>query len=326
MILVTGGAGLVGKELIIQLLAQGKRVKAIYNKTRITGITDTRLVEVQCDILDVIRLEEIMEGVDEVYHCAGLVAFAPKELSRLFKINVEGTANMVNAALNTGVRKMLHVSSIAALGRPVDPNKLSDEKMDFTTRTDTSNYGKSKFLGELEIWRGIAEGLPAVIINPSLIIGAGNWDEGSTELFKSVYNEFPWFTEGTTGFVDVRDVAKAMIMLMASDITSQRFIVSAENALFKNVLGMIAKGFNKKPASRKVTPFLAAFVWRLEALKCRFTGKAPMVTKETAATAMATQKFNNNKLTEWLPSFSYHALPDTISYTCAALQQKLNKH
>ncbi len=326
MILVTGGSGLVGNELIIQLLAQGKRVKALYNKTRITGITDIRLEEVQCDILDVIGLEEAMEGIDEVYHCAGLVAFAPNELSRLFKINVEGTANIVNAALNAGIRKMLHVSSIAALGRPVDPLDLVNEKMDFTSRTDTSNYGESKYLGELEVWRGIAEGLPAVIINPSLIIGAGNWNEGSTELFKSVYNEFPWFTEGTTGFVDVRDVARAMIMLMASDISSQRFIVSAENARFKNVLGMIAKGFNKKPASRKVTPLLAGIIWRLEALKYRFTGKAPMLTKETAATAMATQKFDNTKLRKWLPSFSFHALPDTISYTCAALQQKLNKH
>lgn len=324
MILVTGGSGLVGRELIVQLLAQGKPVKAIYNKTLIQGISDSNLHLVQCDILDVIALEEIMKDVDEVYHCAGFISYNPKDNSKLYKINVEGTANIVNACLDANVKKLVHVSSIAAIGRPADANGLTDETMDWSLSSNKNNYGRSKYMGELEVWRGIAEGLQAVIINPSLILGPGDWNEGSTSIFKSVHNEFPWYTNGVTGFVDVRDVARSMIVLMQSDISAQRFIISAENANFKNVFDMIADAFKKKKSWRKVTPFLAAVVWRLEAIKSFFTGKPPIVTKQTAASAMSVQKFDNSKLLKYLPSFNYHPLAQTITYTCTALQQKLN--
>ncbi|MBS1742629.1 MAG: NAD-dependent epimerase/dehydratase family protein [Bacteroidetes bacterium] len=324
MILVTGGSGLVGRELITQLLAKGKTVRAIYNKTAIEGITHTNLHLFQCDILDVIRLEEAMENVQELYHSAGHISYFPKDAHRLYKINVEGTANIVNAALNAGVKKIVHVSSIAALGKPANENELIDETMDWNISGHKTNYGKSKYLGELEIWRGIAEGLNAVIVNPSLILGPGNWSEGSTAVFKSVYDESPWFTDGMNGFVDVRDVAKAMIQLMESEITAQRFIVSAENETFSNVFHLIAKAFNKKIPNRKVTPLLAAIVWRIEAIKSKLTGIKPLITRETAASAMAISKYDNNKLKKYLPSFSYYPLEETIAFTCAALQQKLN--
>lgn len=324
MILVTGGAGLVGKELIQQLLLKGKSVKAIYNKTTISGINDPNLIQVPCDILDVVALEEVMMGVDELYHCAGFISYAPADIAKLYKINVEGTANVVNAALNAGVRKMLHVSSIAALGRSPENKKLIDESDPWTETENKKNYGHSKYLGELEVWRAIAEGLPAVIINPSIILGNGNWNEGSTEIFKSIYNGLPWYTTGVSGFVDVRDVAKAMIMLMESDITAERFIVSSENNEFKNVFNMIAKEFNKRSPHRKVTALLAGIVWRYEALKSKFTGIKPIVTKETAASAMAIQYFDNSKLKEQLPAFSYFPLSETIGHTCSLLQQKLN--
>ena len=326
MILVTGGAGLVGKELIKQLLDKGKTVKAIYNKTAITGYNDPKLQLVQCDILDVIGLEEVMEDVDELYHCAGFISYAPRDTKKLYKINVEGTANVVNAALNAGIRKMVHVSSIAALGKPAVARDMIDENTPWIESNAKNNYGNSKYLGELEVWRAIAEGLAAVIINPSLVLGAGNWNEGSTEIFKSVYKELPWYTEGVTGFVDVRNVAGSMIQLMESDIVSQRFIVSAENDSFRNVFNMIAKAFNKKLPTRKVTRLLAAIVWRLEAVKSKFTNLKPIVTKQTAASAMAIQYFDNSKLKKYLPSFSYYTLSQTISDTCAALQQKLNNH
>ncbi len=325
MILVTGGAGLVGKELVAQLLAKGKSVKAIYNKTSITGFNNINLQQVPCDVLDVAGLEEVMEGVTEVYHCAGVVAFTSKDAAKLFKVNVEGTANIVNAALHAGVRKLVHISSIAALGRPLNIKDLTDETMPWTEAANNSRYGHSKYLGELEVWRGIAEGLPAVIVNPSLILGAGNWDTGSTEIFKSVYKELPWYTEGVTGFVDVHDVATAMILLMESDIVSQRYVVSAENASFKDVFNSIAENFNKKPPNRKVTPLLAAIVWRLEYIKSKITGKVPLITRETAASALSVQYFNNKKLLKDLPDFNYRPLHETISNTCKALlQQKLN--
>jgi nucleoside-diphosphate-sugar epimerase len=162
------------------------------------------------------------------------------------------------------------------------------------------------------------------MVNPVLILGAGNWNDGSSRVFKSVYEEFPWYTEGITGFVDVRDVAKAMIQLMESDISAERFIISAENRNFREVFTLIAKAFGKKTPHKKVTPLLAKIVWRLEAIKSRFTGQEPMVTKETAGTALAKVNFDNGKLKKFLPGFTYRPVEETITDTCAVIQQKLN--
>ncbi len=325
MILVTGGAGLLGKELITQLLARGKQVRAIYNKTPLKDFHSENLEQLQCNILDVIELEEAMKGIDQVYHCAAIVTFNPKRKRELFKINIEGTANVVNAALDAGVKKMVHVSSVAALGR-IRENEPINETMNWTEETSNSRYGQSKYLAELEVWRGIGEGLDAVMVNPVLILGAGDWNGGSSRVFKSVYEEFPWYTDGITGFVDVRDVAKAMILLMESNITAERFIISAEDRNFGDVFNLIANAFGKKPPHKKVTPALAKMVWRLEAIKSLFTGKEPLVTKETTATALAKVHFDNSKLKKFLPGFAYRTIEETITDTCAVLQQKLNSH
>lgn len=321
MILVTGGSGLVGNELITQLLATGKQVRAIYNKTPLASFNTPLLEQFQCNILDVVMLEEAMKGVEQVYHCAAIVTFNPARKQEMYKINIEGTANIVNAALEAGVKKMVHVSSVAALGR-IRENQLITELMNWTEETSNSAYGQSKYLAEMEVWRGIAEGLEAVMVNPTIILGAGNWNEGSSKLFQSVYNEFPWYAEGTTGFVDVKDVAGAMIQLMEGNISGQRFILSAENRTYREVFEMMAKAFGRKPPHKKVTPFIAAIVWRLEAIKSWFTKKDPLVTKETARTALAKVRFDNSKLKQFLPAFVYRPLPDTITEVCIALLNK----
>jgi dihydroflavonol-4-reductase len=322
MILVTGGAGLVGNELINQLLANGKKVKAIFNSTKIE--TRPNLAVVQCDILDVITLEEIMQDVTEVYHCAALVSFAPKDAEKLYKINVEGTANIVNACLDAGVRKIVFVSSVAALGRIREGQKIT-EAMQWTAETSNSIYGQSKYLAELEVWRGAAEGLQVAVVCPSIILGYSDWNSGSTKLFKSVYDGFPWYSTGTSGFVDVADVAAAMLALMESNITNEKFILAAENVSYQYVLNNIAKGFGKKAPSKKVTPFLAAITWRLEAIKSFFTNASPLITKETAATALTNVVYDNSKLLQRLPNFSYKKLEVTIAETCKKLQENLTK-
>ena len=324
MVLVTGGSGLLGNELITQLLSQNKKVIAIHNKTLLPAFNSPLLTQFKCDILDVTGLEEVMQqGVEQVYHCAALVTFNPARKHELFKINIEGTANVVNAALNAGVTKMVHVSSVAALGR-IRENESINESMHWTEQSSNSNYGESKYLGELEVWRGIGEGLQAVVVNPVVILGAGDWNAGSSQIFKSVYDGFPWYSDGVTGFVDVKDVAAIMIQLMDSDITGERFIISAENRSYQKVFSLIARAFNKKLPNKKVTPFLAGLVWRLEAVKSRFTGKDPLITKETALTALTKAYFDNSKLKTFLPHFEYRIIEETIQETCAALQQKLN--
>jgi len=265
-----------------------------------------------------LALEELMEGVSFVYHCAGLVKFTSSNKSLLYKINVEITANIVNAALDAQVKKLVHVSSVAALGRMNEKEPIT-ENTKWTKDGGGSVYGHTKFLGELEIWRGIAEGLNAVVVNPSIILGAGNWNDGSTAIFKRVYEGLNWYTEGTAGFVDVRDVCKAMIILMKSEISAERYILNAENCSFRNVFEMIADGFNVKRPSKKVTPLLSEIVWRAEKIRCAFTRKEPLITKETAASAMAKVKFDNSKFLQQFPEFHYTSISESVRYYCAVL-------
>jgi len=320
MILVTGCSGLVGSELIRQLLAEGNTIKAIHHSTPLFGFNNENLIQEECDILDPSALSDTMKGVTRLYHCAAMVSFSRKNVQQLYKVNIEGTANIVNAALEAGVKKMVHVSSVSALGR-IRHNQVINEEMTWTEESSNSVYGKSKYLAEIEVLRGTGEGLEAVIVNPSLILGAGDWNKSSSAIFKSVYNEFPWYSDGVTGIVDVRDVAKAMIMLMNSEISGEKYIINSENISYGDLFTKIANCFGKKPPHKKVTPFLAAIVWRFAGIKSVFTGSEPLVTKETAKTALAKVYFDNSKLVIALPAFKYTPLEDTIKHTCATLQQ-----
>ena len=170
----------------------------------------------------------------------------------------------------------------------------------------------------------IGEGLKAVIVNPSIILGCGDWETGSASLFKNIFHEFPWYSDGVTGFVDVQDVVRAMIMLMESDVNSDRFILSAENRSFKQVFDFIAEGFGKKAPHKKVTPFLASVVWRWEKLRSAFNGKEPLVTRETARMAFKKTHYSNEKFLQQFPGFAYTPLKQTIFQSCQAFQQKLN--
>ena len=319
-ILVTGSSGLVGTELVRQLLAQGKKVKAIYHKTPLPHFNNENIIAVKCDILDTFTLQEVMEGITNVYHCAGIVSFNKKIKDKVFAVNIEGTTNVVNAAINAGVKKFLHVSSISVLGKLTDGQTVTEE-MKWIDETNNNSYGRSKFLAEMEVWRAIGEGLSAVIVNPSIILGGADWNKGSTAIFKTAYNEFPWYAEGVTGFVDVRDVARVMILLMDSPIINERFILNAENISYKDVFTSIAESFGKKPPHKKVTPLLAALVWRLEALKTFFTRKERLLNKETAQRAQAKVYFDNTKIITSLPGFTFMSLKQTINDTCATLRQ-----
>lgn len=319
MIFVTGASGLVGAHLIKSLLEKGALVTALYRSV-VPNIQGAEKVKwVKGDILDIESLENAMEGVEQVYHCAAIVSFAPGQAAAMLHANQEGTANVVNACLAKNIQKLVYVSSVAALGR-IRENAPVDEAANWTPETSNSVYGKSKYLAEMEVWRGMGEGLNVAIVNPVIILGAGDWNKGSSEIFKSAYNAFPWYTEGVSGFVDVMDVVDTMQLLMQSKITGERYIISAENVQYKNVFTQIATAFNKPAPHKKVTPFLASIVWRLEALKGIFTGKTPLLTKETAATAQAVVHFDNSKFLNAFPEFKYRTIESTIKRACAELK------
>jgi nucleoside-diphosphate-sugar epimerase len=320
MIFVTGASGLVGSHLIQSLIDKGITVRALYRQTIPNFKGADKVNWIKGDILEVATLEEALQGVSQVYHCAAIVSFSPKQAATMLHANVEGTANVVNACIRHEIQKLVYVSSVAALGR-IRQGAPVDEHMNWTPETSNSIYGKSKYLAEMEVWRGMGEGLNVAIVNPVIILGAGDWNKGSSEIFKSAYNEFPWYTKGVSGFVDVMDVIDAMQLLMQSDVQGQRYIISGANLPYQEIFTQIANGFNKRPPSKKVTPLLAAIVWRLEAVKGFFTGKTPLLTKETAATAQAVVHFDNTKFLKAFPEFKYRKMEDTINRTCVELKE-----
>jgi dihydroflavonol-4-reductase len=322
-ILVTGASGLVGTHLVQALIQKGKRVKALY-RTEIPRYNCADKVEwMQGDILNISSLEEAMDNVKQVYHCAAIVTFNPKQKKLLHATNIDGTANIVNTCLNNRVEKLLYVSSVSALGR-IRQGELVSEKMQWSEETNNSEYGRTKFFAEMEVWRGIGEGLNAVIVNPTIILGAADWNKSSSAIFKNMYNEFPWYASGVTGFVDVQDVVKAMMLLMESNISNERFIISAANLSYGELFTTIAHGFNKKKPYKKVTPFIAELVWRAEALKSSLNGHQPLVTKETARTAQAMVYFDNSKLLQFLPEFQYTPLHESIMRICNEYKEMHN--
>ena len=321
MIFVTGGAGLVGAALLKQLVQQNKGpIKALYRNNLPLTLTQEEIKKIQWikgDVLDTSLLYEELKGCKQVYHSAAIVSYHPKRRQQMYKINIEGTANMVNASLENGIEKFLQVSSVAAIGRNRKGELVTEE-------TNKSHYGKTKYNSELEVWRGISEGLNAVIVNPSIILGEAEWNTGSTGIFRNVWNQFPWYTLGGTGFVDSKDVAAIMIQLMESTISAERFLLSNEFLTFKELLTKIAIAFGKQPPRNYAKPWMGEIVWRMEYIKSLFSNKEPLLTKETTGTAHATTYFSNKKIATALPNFKFTPVDESIERTCKWLKEYYN--
>lgn len=318
-ILVTGGTGFLGSYIIKQLIEKGYNVRAIRRSNQAPAWIANDILQktewVEGDILDVVALEDAMQGVDTVIHAAAIVSFSKKDREAMYKVNVEGTANVVNVALEQKTRRLVYISSVAALGRSDIGGHVNENKKWEESKTNT-HYAKSKFKAELQVWRGISEGLDAVILNPSTVLGYGNWENGSPAIFKTIYDGFKWYTTGVNGFVDVEDVAKATILLMESNISEHRFIINGDTWPFRQLQDTIATGFDKKPPFKKATPFLLGVAWRLEKIKSFFTGNKPVLTKESAKVAQSKTWFENDKVLKTLPGFAFTPLNTTIKKAC----------
>ena len=275
----------------------------------------SRVEWVEGDILDVVSLEDAMEGVDVVIHAAAVVSFSRRMKEQMYRVNVEGTANVVNIALEKKVRRLVHISSVAALGRSAQGGHVNEEKKWEETKVNT-HYARSKYQAELQVWRGIGEGLEAVILNPSTVIGYGDWHGSSCRIFKTIYDGFGWYTTGANGFVDVEDVARATLLLMESDISEQRFIVNGDTWGFRQLQDAIADGFGKKRPARKATPFLLGIAWRIEWFKSLFTRQKPLLTRESAKVAVSKTWFDNDKILKTLPGFSFTPLQNSVQKAC----------
>lgn len=326
MVFLTGATGFIGSYLARLLLRKGYEVRALRRATSqldMLGDAANQIDWVEGDILDVSLLEEAMDGVEQVYHVAAIVAYDPRQFKKMKTVNVQGTANVVNVAMYREVKKLVHISSIAAVGNP-RAGEAADEKTSWKRDKKNTGYSITKFLSEQEVWRGHAEGLPMAIVNPSVVLGAGRWTNSSLALFKRVWDGLPFYSTGGTGFVDVRDVTRMAVQLMESDMEGQRFIANAENWSYQKLFTQIAGGLGKQPPHIKVTPFIAGVAWRWEWLKSLVTRKAPLITRETAASSARTTLYDNQKSLTAL-NFDYIPIEQTIRETTALMKVAAGK-
>ena len=326
MILVTGGTGLVGSHLLWELIAQGeKNIRATYrtrgsieavnelfqwkNEQAENGLrVSFETIEwVEADVNHIPALTEAFAGVTYVYHCAALISFNPSRFERLEKVNVEGTANMVNLGLQFGVKKLCYVSSVAALG---DSKKPISEHTYWEANKENSVYSISKFASELEVWRGTEEGLDAVIVNPGVILGEGFYHSGSGAFFKQIKNGLRYNVPGASGFVDVQDVVRAMVLLMKSDRVNERYILVGHNLAFKTLFNQIAVNLGVEAPSKLLKKWQLELAWRLDWFAGLF-GKRRQLFRSTARSAYRTHVYNTIKLKKAL-DFKYTALEQTL--------------
>ncbi len=301
MILVTGATGFLGAELVIQLLEREEKIRCTKRETSLIPKVLTPYAEkiewVNADILDFSALEDAFEDINQVYHCAAVVSFDKKDRDIMMAINVNGTENVVNLCLAFGVSKLVHVSSVAALGN-VKPGEEVTENNFWDAYDKNGNYAVSKYRGEMEVWRGMNEGLNAVIVNPSVIIGENLGEAGSGKIFTAVKKGLNYYTNGTTGFVDVKDVAGAMIRLMNSDIVEERFILNSENYSYKELLSKIATRFNLEPPKKQAKKWMLRMISITSGMLNLFIKSPVNLTGELLKSAFNTTRYSNKKVVD----------------------------
>jgi nucleoside-diphosphate-sugar epimerase len=328
MILVTGGTGMTGACLLAMLAEQGHKVRALKRPgasmavfelyTRHQPALREQISWVEGDLLDIPSLEDALEGIDTVYHAAAMISFIPAEAGQMQYINISGTANLVNLCLEKpDFRYFAHVSSVATLGRRSGDQQL-DENSHWDPSADPSNYAISKYGAEREVWRAMAEGLPAVIVNPSIILGPGDWTKGSAALFDKVYRGFPFYTEGVSGFVDVRDVCEALLFLQMKGITGERYILNGHSAGFDLLFRRIAETLNVRPPWFKIAPWMASVAWPIDKIRSLITGTKPFITRETARSARSRFYYSSDKIRHL--GFQFRPLDKTLSYTAGFMK------
>ena len=327
MILVTGATGFLGSHVLFELVGMGHSVKALYRDRKRIEYTKrvfsyyskdlmplwNNIEWIQGDLMDYYTLSKHVSGVSMVFHTAGMVSFNSRDRDKLMEVNAGGTTNLVNACLESGAAALCHVSSIATLGEGNESGPV-DESMLWNPGKSASAYAISKHNGEMEVWRGIHEGLSAVIVNPAVIIGPGMWMGSARQLLESIHRGLKFFPSGTSGYVDVRDVASVMVRLMEKKCYGERFVVSAANISHREVINQIAEAMKRPKPAYRITPFISKTALMAEYFRSVITGFPPRITKKTIEIASEKLQYSDQKLRETL-GYSFITIEDSIRFS-----------
>ncbi len=328
-VLVTGGTGIVGIHLLVALTSKGEQVKSLFrSETSIIPVKEAfehynksslfdQIEWVKGDIEDVHSIIDACKGVHTVYHAAALVSFIPADKETLLHINVEGTANVVNACLATEVQTIAYVSSTAAIGRN-DKVDVVTEELPWTEDNSISGYSLSKHYAEREVWRGAEEGLNVTMVNPCIVLGPGKWGSSSTTLLDTAASELPFYTNGANAFVDARDVANALIKLVDSKTYNQRFLIIGENMDFKTMFEKLAHSLKKKAPRIESKRWMSELTWRIFWIWSKISRTTPTITKQTAASAHTKTTYSKDKFLSVFPDFEFHTIDEAIQNTTEA--------
>lgn len=330
MILVTGGTGLLGSHLLVELTKWNDRIRAIYrSEERIKSVEKifhyylggsykenwNKIEWVEANILDVESLKLAFENVEIVYHAAGFVSFASRDFRKCIKINREGTANIVNACLFFNVKKLGYVSSTAAVGGNEGALITENDKWENTPLT--SGYSVSKYSAEKEVWRGIEEGLNAIIINPCVILGPGNWEETSLTIFKNASKGMKYYPTGANATVDARDVASCLVKLVNSDFSNQRYLCIGSNQSFRELITEIAEQSEAKIPTSPIDKKWLVLLTRILVPFYRLIGKKSPLNMDTINSAYKKLVYDNSKISQ-ATSHSFYSLRETVENTLKA--------
>ncbi|HEY9045797.1 MAG TPA: NAD-dependent epimerase/dehydratase family protein [Ohtaekwangia sp.] len=325
MIAVTGANGLLGSFIIRKLVELREPFVALKRENSDISLLQDIAHAItwrNADVTDEVSLLEALEDVTHVIHAAAVVSFNPRKANMLMDINMLGTRHVVNACLVKSVKRLVHISSVAALGRQKEQRTI-DEKNKWVANSVNSQYAESKYFAELEVFRGQEEGLSTVIINPSIILAPANWNNSSAKLFKYVWDEKPFYTDGYMNYVDVRDVADIACRMLHQPVEGERFIANAGNISFKNFFTDLAQQFQKKAPGIKLNSSTLKIIARLENIRTWFTRSEPLITRETARIAGTEFLYDNQKIKKLL-SFEFQPIDRSIDWCCQYYREKMS--
>ena len=322
MIFITGASGLLGSYICRKLVQEGCSVRALRRRNSNLSLLhdiESKIEWIEGDILDLLSLEEGLKGCNKVVHCAGMVSYHSRDADQLMKVNQEGTANLVNVALQQNINTFIHVSSVAAIGRSAKASAIN-ENFKWAEADEHTAYGISKHLAEMEVFRGGVEGLKVVVLNPALVLAPGPWEQSSMQVFKYVNDQRPFYTSGYMNYIDARDVANIAFLALKDGLKAgERYILSAGHISYKAFFDLVAKCMEKKAPSVQVNSYLLKVAYYLEGLRSRLRGQQPLITKETLKLAQQQLIFENTKVQQAL-DYQFIPLEESIQWTCQQLK------